>query len=144
MHYTFINEKAKEIYGNELRKGHESDTCFDLRSIDEITYEKGDLVFVKLGVKFNFGDKYCGFLYSRSSMPIKKGLVMANGVGVIDNGYKDEVAIMFYAINDGIIKSGERVGQIMIEERPTTEIHFTENFGDEGNRGGGFGSTGEM
>ena len=59
------------------------------------------------------------FLYNRSGNPIKKGLVMANSVGVVDSDYYNnpgnEGVIMFAFYNffpfDVTVKKGERIGQ---------------------------------
>lgn len=87
-------------------------------------------------------------LYNRSSNP-KRGLVLANGVGVIDADYYNnesndgEIMFAFYNISDEdiTIKAGERIGQGIFEAilRPEEgEIRIAD---DE--RKGGFGSTGK-
>ena len=58
-------------------------------------------------------------LVSRSSNPLKRFLLLANGVGVIDSDYynneNNEGHIMFQFLNFGyedvVIEKGERIGQ---------------------------------
>lgn len=101
---------------------------------------------VKTGIKSYMGEDEVLFLYNRSSNPGKKGLVMANSVGVIDSDYynnpDNEGHIMFAFYNfypfDITIKKGEKIGQGVFQK-------FLIADGDKatGTRQGGFGSTGK-
>lgn len=100
--------------------------------------------FVKTGVKAYMQADEALFLFNRSSGPFKKGLVMANSVGVVDSDYynneDNDGHIMFAFYNffpeDVLIKKGERIGQGVFQTYLKTD-------GDEadGTRTGGFGST---
>lgn len=56
---------------------------------------------------------------NRSSNPLKRGLVIPNGIGVIDSDYYNNsanegeifVQILNFGISDIHIKKGERIGQ---------------------------------
>ena len=101
-------------------------------------------VFIKTGVKAYMQEDEALFLYNRSSNPGKKGLIMANSVGVVDSDYynnaDNEGHIMFAFYNffpvDVTIKKGERIGQGVFKK-------FLKADGDDANaiRTGGFGST---
>ncbi len=101
-------------------------------------------VFIKTGVKAYMQEDEALFLYNRSSNPGKKGLVMANSVGVVDSDYynnaDNEGHIMFAFYNflplDVTIKKGDRIGQGVFKK-------FLKADGDDANaiRTGGFGST---
>ena len=83
-------------------------------------------------------------LYNRSSNPKKKGLVLANSVGVIDKDYynnddnEGHIMFAFYNIKDEdiIIKKGEAVGQGVF-----SKYLISDDDKATGNRIGGFGST---
>lgn len=100
--------------------------------------------FIKTGVKAYMQEDEALFLYNRSSNPGKKGLIMANSVGVVDSDYynnaDNEGHIMFAFYNffpvDVTIKKGDRIGQGVFKK-------FLKADGDEANaiRTGGFGST---
>ena len=100
--------------------------------------------FIKTGVKAYMQEDEALFLYNRSSNPGKKGLVMANSVGVVDSDYynnaDNEGHIMFAFYNffpmDVTIKKGERIGQGVFKK-------FLKADGDNASaiRTGGFGST---
>ena len=100
--------------------------------------------FIKTGIKAYMQEDEALFLYNRSSNPGKKGLVMANSVGVVDSDYynnaDNEGHIMFAFYNffpvDVTIKKGERIGQGVFKK-------FLKADGDSADaiRTGGFGST---
>ena len=102
------------------------------------------VVFVKTGVKAKFGEDEVLKLYNRSSNT-KKGLILANGVGVIDSDYYNnenndgEIIFAFCNISNEtiIIHKGDKIGQGIFEKFLLTDD-------DEANaeRVGGFGSTG--
>jgi dUTPase len=80
------------------------------------------------------------FLYARSSMS-KRGLILANGVGVIDIDYRDEIKVPLLNVSqsDSVrLNAGERVAQLI--------AHFVSGnnaFPLAVKRTGGFGSTGK-
>lgn len=80
-------------------------------------------------------------IYSRSSNP-KKGLVLANSVGIIDADYRGEIMFAFYNFmpDDLVVKAGERIGQGIFKKflRPDNCI-----VNDVERGTGGFGSTGK-
>lgn len=100
---------------------------------------------VHTGIKANMYDDEVLELYNRSSNP-KKGLVLANGVGVVDSDYysnpSNDGEIMFAFYNfmpfDITIHKGDRIGQGVFKKflRPEKGL----NIKDE-TREGGFGST---
>ena len=82
-------------------------------------------------------------LANRSSGP-KKGLVMANSIGIIDSDYygneSNDGHFFFYFLNildhDIEIKKGDIIGQVIFQK-----YLIADNDNAEGERKGGFGST---
>ena len=74
---------------------------------------------IKTGLKAYFEKDEFLALVNRSSNPIKKGLVLANSIGIVDSDYynneNNEGHIMFAYYNfskeDVVIKKGDRIGQ---------------------------------
>ena len=101
---------------------------------------------VHTGVKAFMGDDEVLELFNRSSNPLKRGLILANGVGVIDADYYNNKTndgdIMFAFYNflpwSVTIKAGERIGQGVFKKflRPTVGLRIKD---DE--RVSGLGST---
>ncbi|MBS9336666.1 dUTP diphosphatase [Fructobacillus papyrifericola] len=105
-------------------------------------------VLVSTGIKAYMQEGEYLQLVSRSSGPIKKKLMMPNGVGIVDGDYynneKNEGEIFFQFLNFGDedlqIKKGDRIGQGLF-----LPFLLADQDGDaiKTIRSGGFGSTGE-
>jgi dUTP pyrophosphatase len=99
---------------------------------------------IPTGIKAYMEDDEVLYLYNRSSNPKKKGLVLANSVGVIDKDYygnpDNDGHIMFAFFNikdeDIVIKKGEAIGQGVF-----MKYLIADDDQAEGERIGGFGST---
>ena len=99
---------------------------------------------IKTGIKAYMQDDEVLYLYNRSSNPKKKGLILANSVGVIDKDYygnpdnDGHIMFAFYNIKDEDveIKKGETVGQAVFQK-----YLVVDDDNAEGTRLGGFGST---
>ena len=99
---------------------------------------------VKTGVKAYMGEDEVLILANRSSNPGKKGLILANSIGVIDSDYygnpdnDGHIMFAFYNIKDEDIniKKGEAIGQGIFQK-----FLITDNDVTTGKRTGGFGST---
>ncbi len=101
-------------------------------------------ILVKTGLKSYFPSNELLMLVNRSSNPSKKGLVLANGVGIVDADYynnpgnEGHLMFSFYNFSSAPItlSKGERIGQGIF-------LNFSVVGGDNatGTRVGGFGST---
>ena len=99
---------------------------------------------VKTGLKAYMMDDEVLYLYNRSSNPGKKGLILANSVGVIDKDYygnpdnDGHIMFAFYNIldEDVLIKKGEAIGQGVFSKYLVVDDDQA-----SGERLGGFGST---
>ena len=78
-------------------------------------------------------------LCARSSIACKRGVMLVNGVGVIDSDYKDEILAAYINVTDEpvTIHEGERVGQLI-----PISYHGDVFECEQVDRNGGFGSTG--
>lgn len=99
---------------------------------------------VKTGVKAYMMEDEVLILANRSSNPGKKGLILANSIGVIDSDYygnqDNDGHIMFAFFNikdeDIQIKKGDAIGQGIFQKFLTVDEDMA-----QGERTGGFGST---
>ena len=102
-------------------------------------------VLIPTGLIFDIPDGHVMKMFIRSSQALKKGLTMANGVGIIDSDYVEESYMMIENISDSLatISNGERIAQCLIEKITRTKIVETkEKPVQKSDRDGGFGSTG--
>ncbi|HWI64783.1 MAG TPA: dUTP diphosphatase [Symbiobacteriaceae bacterium] len=118
---------------------------YDLAAAAETVVEPGKVALVPTGLKAYMEPDDVLLLTIRSSVAVKRGLMLANGVGVVDSDYVDnpenEGHIMVALVNLGtapvVIAAGERVAQGLFVKYLTTAADTA-----GGNRQGGFGSTG--
>lgn len=96
------------------------------------------------GLAFAIPQGYSFELRARSSI-WKQGMSLCNGVGTIDQAYRNEVKAFFYSFSGKSYDVGDRICQLLL--RPyvnPSEIEFIEvdELPTGEDRGGGFGSTG--
>lgn len=121
---------------------------YDFFATEEVILPAKKLTRVMTGVKCELMPDQVLILANRSSNPSKKGLILANGIGVIDADYygnpdnDGEIGFEFYNIldEDVIIKKDEKLGQGVIMRFDKTENDYISN--PYKTRVGGFGSTG--
>ncbi|MDR2822833.1 MAG: dUTP diphosphatase [Acholeplasmatales bacterium] len=119
---------------------------YDIKSSRETIIHPQEIVLVPTGIKASFPKNEVLLIYPRSSIPIKLGLIIPNGVGVIDSDYynnsnnEGEIFIPFLNITkkDVIIEKDFRIAQAIFTKFYLTDV-------DEKNkkeRTDGFGSSG--
>lgn len=108
------------------------------------TLAPGEVFMVPLGFAAEIPSGYAGFVFSRSGLGSKRGVVVAQGVGVIDSDYRGEwmVPLRNLGPEPYEIQPGERVAQAVF--MPVAAAVFTEApaLSGTGRGSGGFGSTG--
>ncbi|MFZ1721672.1 MAG: dUTP diphosphatase [Microgenomates group bacterium] len=118
--------------------------AMDLYARIEVSIESQEIGYVPLNVALQVPLGYWVQISARSSLH-KRGLILANGIGVGDydfRGDEDEyIAPLFnFSAKKVVIPQGERIVQMMILPRPSIILEEVEIF-EEKNRGG-FGTTG--
>lgn len=119
----------------------------DLRACLEkpITLEPMQRMAIPTGLAIELPDaQTVALVFARSGMALKKGLSMANGVGVIDSDYRGEVAVLVVNLSDEpiTILHGERIAQMVCMPVFLPEIIEVDSLTDTQRGQGGFGSTG--
>lgn len=109
------------------------------------TFKAQSTEVIRTGVKVAIPEGFFGMLTSRSSLGVKKGLSVAQGVGIIDSDYRGELLVPLHNRhhNNEIIEFGDRIAQLVLIPVAQAEIVIVDEL-DETERGeGGFGSTGK-
>lgn len=118
---------------------------YDLASIEDVIIKPGEIKMIPTGLKVLIPDNEALFVYPRSSLGFKKGLMMSNGVGVIDSDYynnennEGHLMVPLYNFSNELatVKKGERVAQGVF-------VSFQKTVNDDPGhetRLGGFGSS---
>lgn len=126
-----------------------SSAGYDFFAINDITIPAHTTQIVMTGIKCELMPNMALILANRSSNPIKKGLLLINGIGIIDADYYSnddndgEIGFAFYNMKDTNveIKKGDKLGQGLIVNFIKTEDDYTSC--TKVTRAGGFGSTGK-
>jgi dUTP pyrophosphatase len=119
---------------------------FDLAASEDILVPPSSIALVPTGLVIQVPEGHFLGIFARSSTPLKRGLMVANGVGVIDRDYSgpaDEikVQVLNFTTQPVHVKKGDRLAQGLF--LPVTHAVWEEVQGDlrESSRGG-FGATG--
>lgn len=136
---------------------------FDLRAIqvlDEQIEVKSDadgqyfdiasnqVIKVSSGISIHLNDPtLVGLIFPRSGTSTKRGLVLANVVGVVDSDYQGDLILALRNQSDKTqrIYLGERLAQYVVMPVMPCVFNLVSEFSSETERGeGGFGSSGKM
>jgi dUTP pyrophosphatase len=117
---------------------------FDLASSVDMTVAPGQVTLVPTGLVIEVPKGHFLGVFARSSTPLKRGLMVANGVGVVDQDYcgpADEIKIEVFNFTDRAvtIARGDRLAQGVI--MPFVRAEWREEAAAVTSRGG-FGATG--
>ena len=136
-----LDEKAiVPTYGTDYSAGADLYVLSD----DPVEIPPHTTVLLHTGIAAEIPEGYCGLIFARSSLGVKRGLAPANKVGVIDADYRGEirVALHNHSEKNAYVEPGERVAQLAIIPFLKAEFEAVEDLSDTVRGAGGFGSTG--
>jgi len=118
---------------------------FDLAAAEDLTIAAGEVTLVPTGLVIEVPPGMFLGIFARSSTPLKRGLMVANGVGVVDSDYcgpADEVKVqaLNFTNQPVSLRAGDRIAQGIL--LPITRVEWTEVETLKPKSRGGFGSTG--
>lgn len=119
--------------------------AFDLAANADVEIQPGEIAKVPTGLVIEAPEGHFLMVVSRGSTASKKGLKMANAIGVVDRDYSgpnDEVFMPLHNFTDAPVRvsKGERLGQGMFIRVDQVEWDEASSI-READRGG-YGSTG--
>lgn len=130
----------------ELPKYHTKESAgFDIASSIDVVVPPGGAVKIPTGLVIASPSGHFLLIASRSSLALKKGLNMANGIGVIDPDYagpNDQIHIIVHNFTDKPVEvqKGERLAQGIF--LPINQAQWEEVDVIRTSDRGGIGSTG--
>ena len=120
----------------------------DLRAAidDPITLRPGDTALVPTGLAIHLDDPgLAAIIIPRSGLGHKHGIVLGNGVGLIDSDYQGQVFVSCW--NRGketfVVNPLERIAQLVVVPVVQVDLNIVESFEESTRGAGGFGSTGK-
>ena len=119
---------------------------FDLAASVDVEIPARGIKLVGTGLVIGVPNGYFLGIFARSSTPLKRGLMVANGVGIIDADYcgpADEIKIQLINVSSQPVqvKRGDRLAQGVV--LPCPRIEWEEVAEMVAPTRGGFGSTGQ-
>ena len=120
----------------------------DLRAAieDAITLGPGETTLIPTGLAIHLEDpQLAAIIIPRSGLGHKHGIVLGNGVGLIDSDYQGQVFVSCW--NRGketfVVNPLERIAQLVVVPVVQVDLNVVESFGESARGAGGFGSTGK-
>jgi dUTP pyrophosphatase len=117
---------------------------FDLAASADMTIPPGAVALVPTGLVIEVPKGHFLGVFARSSTPLKRGLMVANGVGVVDSDYcgpADEIkiAVVNFTAAPVTVQRGDRLAQGLV--LAYAQVEWQERSAVTQPTRGGFGST---
>lgn len=153
--------KVKRLHADALlpSRAHENDAGWDLTTIGDANRTPEGYLSYQTGLSIQLPSGYDALIFPRSSIS-NYDLVLANSLGLIDEGYRGELIVRFkracrfdefddaHPMIDSsffyprIYKKGDKIAQLVLRKRPHFDIVEVDTLTDSTRGSGGFGSTG--
>jgi len=149
--------KIKKVHKNAAipKQATIGSAGFDLHVVDAYTYnDNGSFDYINLkpnesvqldtGLSFQLPEGHVMLITPRSSMGIRKNLMLQNTIGVLDSDYTGHCYLFVKNIGTDVetITNGERIAQAIILPYPKVNFVEVEELDDTERGSGGIGSTG--
>ena len=104
----------------------------------------GGEALIPTGIAAAIPEGCVGVLAVRSSMGIRHGVAMSNGIGVIDSDYRGPLRGGLHNFRDTeyVVEPGDRIAQLLILPVLRPEVEVVSELSETARGAGGFGSTG--
>jgi len=124
----------------------QGDAGADLVARIEVTLEpNGGRAMVPTGVALALPEGYAGFVQPRSGLALRHGVTCLNTPGLIDSGYRDEIAVLLVNTDPEVayrVHRGDRIAQLVIQRVERADFVRVDRLPASERGLGGFGSTG--
>lgn len=122
------------------------DAGADLVARTDVTLPaSGGRGLVPTGVALAIPPGYAGFVQPRSGLALRHGVTCLNTPGLIDSGYRDEIAVLLVNTDPETpyeVRRGDRIAQLVIQRVEDADFVEVAELSDSERGLGGFGSTG--
>lgn len=97
------------------KQAHDTDAGFDVFSRVRIEIQPHTIENIPVWVKVAMPKGKVCLVFPRSSLPLKKGLMLSNSVWVVDAWYRWEIHMQLYNLNNEpvLIDRGEKIWQLI-------------------------------
>jgi dUTP pyrophosphatase len=141
-----VNVRIRRLRSDVTLPAYESAEAagFDLAAAEDVAVQPGAMALVPTGLVIEVPAGMFLGIFARSSTPVKRGLMVANGVGVVDPDYcgpDDEIKIAVFNCTDAAVSiaRGDRLAQGIFLPAPRVTWEEVRELRTASR--GGFGST---
>jgi len=113
--------------------------------VDVTLAPRGGRALVPTGIALAVPEGHAGFVQPRSGLALRHGVTCLNTPGLIDSGYRDELAVLLVNTDPDVaykVHRGDRIAQLVIQRVETAAFVEVDRLPDSDRGLGGFGSTG--
>ena len=125
---------------------HRGDAGADLVARIEVLLEPGGgRAMVPTGIALALPEGFAGFVQPRSGLALRHGVTCLNTPGLIDSGYRDELAVLLVNTDPEVpyrVRRGDRIAQLVIQRVASARFVEVDSLRTSERGLGGFGSTG--
>lgn len=121
------------------------DAGLDLFAATGVTLAPGERSRIPTGVAVAIPEGYAGFVQPRSGAAARQGLGLVNSPGLIDSGYRGEIAVVAINLDPAqpiVIGRGDKVAQLVIQPVVVAALEEVDELPASERGAAGFGSTG--
>lgn len=143
INYVTLSPTAQApVQGSEWAAGW--DLHADLEGKKLISLTPGEVKKISTGIAIALPQGTFGAIYPRSGNATKRGLILANTVGIIDADYRGAIIVALKNTSNEIqyIEQGERIAQLIVQPYINVNFNETDSIGTTARGDGGFGSSG--
>jgi dUTP pyrophosphatase len=105
----------------------------------------GGRALVPTGIRVAIPEGFAGFVQPRSGLALRHGVTLANSPGLIDAGYRDELAVIVIntdPVEAFEIRRGDRIAQLVIQAVEQADFVAVGDLPPSARGVGGFGHSG--
>ncbi|HET9692054.1 MAG TPA: dUTP diphosphatase, partial [Acidimicrobiales bacterium] len=122
------------------------DAGLDLRARTAVTVAPaGGRALVPTGIAVAIPDGWAGFVQPRSGLALRHGVTVVNSPGLIDAGYRDELAVLLLntdPVTPFRVRRGDRIAQLVVQQVARVVLTPVDELTATVRGTGGFGHTG--
>ncbi|TLN14064.1 dUTP diphosphatase [bacterium] len=111
---------------------------------NDVILAPGERALVPTGIAIELPDGFEAQIRPRSGLAMRHGITLVNSPGTIDPDYRGEIGVIIinHGVEPFVLKSGERIAQMVFSRFVRAELHEVAELGETARGEGGFGHTG--
>jgi dUTP pyrophosphatase len=124
---------------------YSGDAGLDLRARLDVTVSAATgAQTVPTGLAVAIPPGFVGLICPRSGLAAQHGVSVLNAPGVIDAGYRGELAVVLFSTRalEYVIRRGDRIAQLLVQPVTECDVVQVASLGSTSRGAAGFGSTG--